>query len=110
MYYIYHIVDKVTRFVVYIGSTNDITHRFITHKSYCHNPNSTNYNQRIYQYIRENGGFKNFECVEVFRLPDYCKNMVPYIERQEIINNLMTVKNIRYPRPKHEMCEIQAAA
>jgi hypothetical protein len=106
MYYIYHIRDKITKHVVYVGSTNDITHRFITHKSYCHNPNSTNYNQRIYQHIRSQNGFENFECVEVFRLPDYCKNLVSYIERQEIINHLVTTKNIRFPRPKEGVSEI----
>jgi hypothetical protein len=108
MYYIYHIVDKVTRFIIYIGSTGDINHRFITHKSYCHNPNSSNYNQPIYQFIRAHGGFQNYECVEVFRLPDYCKNMIPYIEREEIINNLMTVKNKRHPRVQYTMRPILA--
>ena len=45
----------------YIGSTEDLYQRKILHKSDCNNINSTRYNIKVYQYIRSNGGFDEFE-------------------------------------------------
>tara|TARA_R110002049_G_scaffold64543_1_gene170167 strand:- start:29 stop:511 length:483 start_codon:yes stop_codon:yes gene_type:complete len=45
----------------YIGSTWDIKTRLIKHKQSFHNKNSKDYNYPLYRYIREHGGFDNFE-------------------------------------------------
>lgn len=42
----------------YIGSTKDIYMRKIKHKSRCNNPDD---NSQLYQFIRSNGGFDEFE-------------------------------------------------
>ena len=69
--YIYKISCKDQTITdTYIGSTNDIRHRERQHKSACHNEQSKNYNYRVYQCIRANGGWDNwtvtvlleFEC------------------------------------------------
>jgi hypothetical protein len=44
----------------YIGSTEDFEVRKRIHKSSC-NINSRDYNLKVYQYIRSNGGFEAFE-------------------------------------------------
>ena len=46
----------------YIGSTEDIEGRKTKHKSSCNNINDPiEYNYKVYQYIRSNGGWDNFE-------------------------------------------------
>ena len=44
----------------YIGSTGNIKTRIQVHKYSCNNENSEKYNQYKYVYIRENGGFDNW--------------------------------------------------
>ncbi len=50
----------------YIGSSFDMKDRKRCHKSNCNNPKSKDYDLKVYQYIRANGGFDNwkFEILE----------------------------------------------
>jgi len=71
---IYKIVSKdflITS--LYIGSTTDITKRRSHHKYNCNNPNSKSYNCKIYETIRANGGFENWDVIIIENIPD-CKN------------------------------------
>jgi len=45
----------------YIGSTEDIDARISKHKTVCNNINHAGYNYKVYQYIRSNGGWDDFE-------------------------------------------------
>lgn len=45
----------------YIGSTCNFKRRKTQHRISCNNPNNKNYNSRTYIFMRENGGFNNFE-------------------------------------------------
>lgn len=45
----------------YIGSTFNFDVRYNEHKSVCNNENSHCYNLKVYQFIRNNGGFDNFK-------------------------------------------------
>jgi hypothetical protein len=51
----------------YIGSTNDIENRKQRHKTSCCNENDKNrsYNLKVYKYIRNNGGWDNWEMVKI---------------------------------------------
>jgi hypothetical protein len=51
---------------VYVGSTNDYNRRMMEHKRKYNNPNSKQYNSNIYQFIRENGGWDNFNKKIIF--------------------------------------------
>jgi hypothetical protein len=63
-YSIYKIVCKDTAITdLYVGSTKDIKTRDSVHKSDCRSPNSGRYNLRIYKFIREHGGYENWEMV-----------------------------------------------
>jgi hypothetical protein len=53
----------------YVGSTVNFTRRKASHKGNCYNENLSCYNLKVYQYIRECGGWDNWEMVEVER---YC--------------------------------------
>jgi len=45
----------------YIGSSRDIRQRKYLHKSRCNNENGIYYNLNIYKFIRDNGGYENWE-------------------------------------------------
>jgi len=49
----------------YVGKTNDFRRRKYQHKHLCNNPKVPHYNYRLYQLIREWGGWDNFDMIEV---------------------------------------------
>ena len=52
---------------VYVGSTKNLRVRKNLHKSRCHNENGEKYNLNVYQFIRANGGFSNFDIIQLER-------------------------------------------
>lgn len=50
---------------IYIGHTTNFTQRKNSHKTSCCNENSKNYNQNVYQFIRQNGGWDNWSMVQI---------------------------------------------
>jgi len=66
---------------VYIGSTTCFKQRKCDHKSKCHNENSKEYNFKVYQFMREHGGFENFAMVEIEKYP--CENSRQLEAREE---------------------------
>jgi len=54
---------------LYVGHTTDFARRKRGHKTVCSNQSNKNYNLNIYQYIRENGGWDNFDMVLIERRP-----------------------------------------
>jgi hypothetical protein len=48
---------------IYVGSTTNFRGRKHKHKSNCNNENSKTHNFKIYQYIRNNGGWDQFVMV-----------------------------------------------
>ena len=59
-YYIYKITDSNNNEEFYIGSTNNISNRKCKHKKNTCNKTSKSYWLKLYQYIRANGGWTNF--------------------------------------------------
>jgi hypothetical protein len=90
---VYGIKDTRDNTYVYIGSTKNQYHRFKSHKSYCNNPNAHNYNQFVYQFIRENGGFEYYECVVIWEIPEHANDLTKIIEQIEINRHSETIKN-----------------
>ena len=54
---------------IYVGSTTNFTRRKACHKQRCYGETSKGYNINVYQYIREYGGWDNWDMVEIER---YC--------------------------------------
>jgi len=50
---------------IYIGSTTNFNNRRKRHKTACTNEKSKGYNYTVYQYIREHGGWDNWDIIEV---------------------------------------------
>ena len=55
----------------YVGSTNDFMARKRGHRSVCHNPIRPEYNYKLYQYIRANGGYDQW----IYELLDQVEEM-----------------------------------
>jgi hypothetical protein len=53
----------------YVGHTTNFKQRKIEHKYACCNPNSKSYNIKVYEFIRNNGGFNNWKFVEIEKYP-----------------------------------------
>ena len=66
---------------IYIGSTTDFIKRKSNHKSNCNNEKSKSYNYKIYEIIRNNGGWNNWKMIQVEEYP--CENNRQAEEREE---------------------------
>ena len=71
---------------IYIGSTTNFRHRKNEHKSSCNNENDKKHNTKVYKFIRENGGFENWDMVEIEKVnatdkKHLCKNERRVIEQ-----------------------------
>tara|TARA_R110000822_G_scaffold263136_1_gene387461 strand:- start:18 stop:584 length:567 start_codon:yes stop_codon:yes gene_type:complete len=83
---------------IYIGSTcNELKVRKYKHKSICINENSKAYNLNIYQFIRQSGGFDNWDIVLVEEYKD-CNNKNDLHARERYyIELLESTLNSRIP-------------
>ena len=68
----------------YIGSCKDMRRRKNEHKSHCYNENCKEYNYKLYQFIRANGGWDNFVMEEI----ENCNTERLYQVEQEYIDKL----------------------
>ncbi len=57
---------------IYIGHTKNFKQRKNTHKTSCCNVNDKKYNQYVYKFIRENGGWENWNMIQIKE--HNCKN------------------------------------
>lgn len=76
----------------YVGSTVDFTKRKASHKSTCNNPNIKDYTYKIYQTIRENGGWEEWRMIEIEKRIVKDKREAERIE-QEWIDKLQSDMN-----------------
>ena len=82
-YYIYKICCKnVDVTGCYVGSSKDIKVRTRNHKTDCHNEHGKSYNLKIYQTIREFGGWANWLLVILEELPKSTKSQATIREEQ----------------------------
>jgi len=66
---IYKLEHEDDKTLFYVGSTTDFIRRKASHKSQCNNLNSKAYNCKVYQMIRDNGGWPAFKMVELKKFP-----------------------------------------
>jgi hypothetical protein len=65
---------------IYIGSTHQFKLRISLHKHFCYNESSKKYNFKVYKFIRDNGGFNNFEFIVLEELN--CENKKQLLEKE----------------------------
>lgn len=94
---IYKIVcDDLNVLDLYIGSTTDFRKRKNQHKSVCNNVNDKGYNLKVYQMIRENGGWENWSMIEIEKFSCLNGNEARARERHWL-EALSANMNIRVP-------------
>lgn len=95
--YIYKLVcSDVNVKDIYVGSTTNERLRKHTHKSSCYNQNDKKFNMYAYQFIRDNGGFSNWDMI---RIEEYKFNdkIELKIRERYWIENLQATLNSRIP-------------
>ena len=93
IYKIQHI-DNDT--LLYIGSTTDFTKRKCAHKNTCNNEKSKKYNGKVYKMIRDNGGWEEFEMIQIEEFP--CENKrQAEMEEDKIMREMKATLNSRSP-------------
>lgn len=85
IYWIYCRDAEINQF--YVGSTCNFFNRRNKHISDCYNNKSPNYNNHLYKYIRDNGGWNNFTMDTIEPFP--CDSKLELLmNEQEWINIL----------------------
>ncbi len=100
---IYKIVcNDLTITDCYVGHTTDFTKRKCHHKNSCLNENYKQHNLKIYTKIRENGGWENYEMIEVEKYSCIDSNVATARERYwfEQLN-----ANLNSDHPGRSKCE-----
>ena len=65
---------------IYIGSTTNMRTRKNCHKNNCCNPNIKCYNSPVYKFIRDNGGWYEWEMIKI---KDYPCNLKCELDKGE---------------------------
>ena len=69
---------------IYIGSTTNFRGRKFKHRNNCNNEKSYEYNFNVYQFIRENGGWDEWEMIGIENYPCESKRELEIRERFHI--------------------------
>jgi len=87
---------------IYVGHTTNMVKRRHKHKQSSCNPNNKEYNQKKYQYIRDNGGWDNWRMILVEKYP--CNDIDEALVRERYwVKELKTTLNQNEPcRTKQE--------
>jgi len=85
----------------YVGHTTNMTKRKYKHKTACNNEKNKAYNRKIYQIIRQNGGWSNWSMLLIETFP--CKDKHEACKRErEIFEELDAKMNMVRPYRTHE--------
>ena len=103
---IYKLCCKDTNITdIYIGSTTNFSRRKSEHKNTCINQNNKNYNVYVYQFIRDNGGFQNWDMILIENVSCSSKRELLKIERKyidELKPSLNMIKSYNSEEEKKE--------
>ena len=65
----------------YVGSSFDFKSRLHGHKCNCHNEKRRGYNLKVYQFIREHGGWDNWNMIKIIDVDCEDKSELRYYEQ-----------------------------
>lgn len=84
-YIMYKIICNTDDNLIYIGSTTNFKCRKNQHKDCCNNSKSRNYNLKIYENIRNNGGWENWimKPIEIYNTDNKIKARIRENELME---------------------------
>ena len=84
----------------YVGHSTNIRSRKAEHKYNCCNENSKSYNMKVYDFIRENGGWDNWKIIEIEPFPCETKKQAEvrehfwYYELKATLNTISPILDI----------------
>jgi len=102
----YKLVCKDTEITdCYAGKTTDFTRRKSHHKYYCNTPTHKSYEYNVYQFIRANGGWENWDMIQIEKYE--AVDMLDSKQRERYwIETLQAKLNKVIPtRTKQEWCQ-----
>ena len=102
IYKIEHIDDEN---LIYVGHTTNFNKRKGQHKNNCKNENGKAFNYKLYQMIRNNGGFNMFKMIEVEKYPCNDKREAERRENDVLKELKATMNSHRPHRTKGEYYE-----
>jgi len=83
---------------VYVGHTTNFTQRKYSHRMNCVNENRDSYNLKVYDCIRKNGGWENWEMIEICN--EKCANKLDALRLEHHYYSLLNANlNSRPPFP-----------
>ena len=89
----------------YVGSTTNFTQRKSQHKGNCVNENSKEHKQKKYCFIRDNGGWNNWQMIEIEKYPCNDKNEATKRERYYFELLSASLNTLKPHRTKNELTE-----
>ncbi len=82
---------------LYVGSTTNLIRRKCAHKNTCININNKHHNLYVYTFIRDNGGFENWQFVVVRRYNNIKTKEELLRKKRKYIDKLKPTLNKRLP-------------
>lgn len=81
---------------IYVGITTNLRNRKYYHNVACNTIKNKNYNLPVYKYIRENGGFQNWDIIQLERVEYNTRSELNSRERYyiELLNAELNNKSI----------------
>ncbi len=80
----------------YVGSTTSLRHRKGQHKQSTEKEGNAKYHRKVYQFIRDNGGWNNWDMIMLEEYP--CENKLQLEKRERYyIEQLRTTLNMCVP-------------
>jgi len=86
----------------YVGSTTNLRKRRWNHKHSCNNPKSKEYNYYVYQFIRDHGGFDNWQVVLVENVVDCSDSPTLHARERCWVETLQAELNKQVPTRTHK--------
>jgi len=80
----------------YVGSTTNFRSRKCQHKSSCNKENNRDYDRKVYQFIREHGGWENWDMILIEKVNVNDGNEL-HKEERKWIEQLNSTLNCRIP-------------
>jgi hypothetical protein len=84
----------------YVGSSTNFKQRKSQHKNTCNSPNQRNYNCNVYKFIREHGGWENWQMLQIEEYPCNSSHELALRERFHF-ENLKASLNSCVPSRSH---------
>ena len=91
----------------YVGHTTDFRKRKNHHKATCNNQNDKNHNLKLYKFIRENGGWDNWEMINIETLSCRDSLEAKAIERRYVEELKASLNIIRPSSTKEEQDQLK---